>query len=84
MIESLHVGTPVLLSREVALSGFVEETDLGWICSLETRNIAQKIRAAMQDIEKRKRINHCAPAIIKKSFSPQTLIPQYLELYGKA
>jgi len=82
VIESLHAGTPVLLSREVGLSGFVKENDLGWICALEPKNIAEKIEAAIGDIEKRKRINHCAPSIIQTYFSAEKLVPQYLQLYN--
>ncbi len=82
VIESLHVGTPVLLSREVGLSGFVEENNLGWICTLRPEDIAQKIEAAVHETEKRERIKTCAPAVIQKYFSAETLIPQYLRLYA--
>lgn len=82
VIESLHVGTPVLLSQEVGLSEFVAQNDLGWICTLDPQNIAQKIEAAVQDTKKRERIKNCAPVVIKKYFSAETLIPQYLQLYA--
>jgi glycosyltransferase involved in cell wall biosynthesis len=81
IVESLHAGTPVLLSEKVGLSGFVESHDLGWVCSLDPEDIAQKIKAAIDDIEKRKRIHHSAASIIRHYFSPETLIPQYLQLY---
>jgi glycosyltransferase involved in cell wall biosynthesis len=71
-----------LVSREVGLSGFVKENDLGWICTLEPEDIANKIEAAIHDVEKRKRINHCAPGIIQTHFSAEKLIPQYLQLYN--
>ncbi|HEY2725959.1 MAG TPA: glycosyltransferase, partial [Parafilimonas sp.] len=76
VIESLHVGTPVLLSQEVGLSQFVAENNLGWICTLSSEDITQKIEAAVQDTEKRERIKNCAPKIIQKYFSAETLIPQ--------
>jgi glycosyltransferase involved in cell wall biosynthesis len=82
VIESLHAGTPVLLSREVGLSGFVQENGLGWICTLDPKNIAAQIEAAIHDVEKRKQVQHCAPAVIQKHFSPEKLVPQYLELYN--
>ena len=81
VIESLHVGTPVLLSQEVGLSQFVAENNLGWICTLSSEDIAQKIEAAIQETEKRERIKNCAPTIIQKYFSAEILIPQYLRLY---
>lgn len=81
VIESLHAGTPVLLSAEVGLSKFVVEHDLGWVCSLKPEDIAEKIEIAITEVEKRKRINNCGSAIIRKYFSAETLIPQYLQLY---
>ena len=81
VIESLHVGTPVLLSSEVGLSGFVAEHNLGWICTLNPENITKKIEAAIQDTGKHERIKNYAPACVKKYFSAEMLIPQYLQLY---
>lgn len=81
VIESLHVGTPVLLSHEVGLFEFVYEQNLGWVCTLKPQDIAKAIEVAVRDTAKRERINKCAPFIIKKYFSPATVIPQYLQLY---
>jgi glycosyltransferase involved in cell wall biosynthesis len=81
VVESLHVGTPVLLSQEVGLSGFVAEHNLGWICTLNPENIAQNIEAAVRDTTKCERIKNCAPVTIQKYFSAETLIPQYQQLY---
>lgn len=82
VIESLHVGTPVLITREVGLSGFVEEHNFGWVCTREPADIAKKIEAAIQDIERRKWINNNAPGVIQKHFSADTLIPPYVKLYN--
>ncbi len=82
VIEALHVGTPVLLSAKVGLSKFVAAQNLGWICSLAPGDIAEKIDAAIQNPEKRERILQSAPSIVQEYFSPETLIPQYLQLYN--
>jgi glycosyltransferase involved in cell wall biosynthesis len=34
VIESLHMGTAVLVSQDVALANFVQKQDAGWVCSL--------------------------------------------------
>lgn len=81
VVESLHAGTPVLLSAEIGLSPFVVQENLGWISTLQPADIRQKLEEAMADTGKRERIKQCAPLIIKKYFSPGTLIPQYLQLY---
>lgn len=82
VVESLHAGTPALLTREVGLSGFVEAHDLGWVCKPEPAAIAKQIEASLQDVEKRKRVARCAPAIIQQHFSAGALVPRYLDLYA--
>ncbi len=81
VVESLHVGTPVLLSAEVGLSRFVSEQALGWVCELQVQDIKKNIEAAVQNIHQRKRIIKSAPLIIKNHFSEEKLIPQYLYQY---
>lgn len=82
VIEALHVGTPVLLTRGVGLSKFVEENDLGWITEPEPGAIKNAFEKAIADDEKRARISETAPCIIQKNFSPSVLIPQYRLLYS--
>ncbi len=82
VVESLHVGTPVLLSSNVGLSTFIATHNLGWICSLEPEDIAEKIESAILDTEMRKTIHTHAPAIVKKYFSENRLIPEYLYNYN--
>ena len=43
VIESLHVGTPVLVSQQVGLATFVEKEKLGWVTSLQADDIARKL-----------------------------------------
>lgn len=83
IIESLSVGTPVLVSKHVGLADYVEENDLGWVCSLVIEDIRFRILKASEDLEKRKRIRNTAPIIISKDFSDEVLVRQYLELYDR-
>lgn len=81
IIESLYVGTPVLISDVTGLSDFVKEYDLGWICTTEIDNIASKINEAMQDKKKGEAICKKAPAIVSTHFSEEKLIPGYISQY---
>jgi len=81
VIESLSVGTPVLISERVGLADYVAVNELGWICSLEPNDIAEKITEAYGAIAKRQKINSTAPFIIEKDFNEEALVGRYLEFY---
>src|SRR5436190_12009760 len=53
VIESLSVGTPVLLSKQVGLSKYVEENDLGWITPIEVNKVTSALEQLYRDKEKR-------------------------------
>ena len=82
VIESLSVGTPVLLSNQVGLADYVEITGLGWITTLDVDSIANKIKEAYVDSEKQAKIRDAAPGIILKDFNTKNLTSQYLSLYN--
>ncbi|MEL6720071.1 MAG: glycosyltransferase [Bacteroidota bacterium] len=81
VIESLAVGTPVLLSDQVGLSDYVQEKQLGWICPLEVN----KIQEYLQDIFKQKEalatIRSKAAEQIYRDFSAENIARQYVEAY---
>ncbi|MGN8059089.1 XrtY-associated glycosyltransferase XYAG1 [Pedobacter sp. 22163] len=81
VIESLSIGTPVLVSDKVGLSDYVSEKQLGWICKLDANDIKVTILNAFHDQEKRKKIGQMAPEIIRKDFDDQILANRYLEMY---
>ncbi|MGN6214163.1 XrtY-associated glycosyltransferase XYAG1 [Parafilimonas sp.] len=81
VIEALHAGTPVLVTEGVALSAFVKEHGLGWVCKTEPTSIQDALEAAMQDKAKRCAITQAAPGIVEKYFSPEVLIKQYRDIY---
>src|SRR5206468_10255817 len=49
VIEALHMGTAVLVSEDVGLSGFVKEKDMGWVSTLEVNDIMEKLSEAYHD-----------------------------------
>lgn len=83
VIESLHMGTPVLISGEVALSAFVKQKNLGWITSLNADEVAETIINARADQEKLKWIQENGRQVIAESFAEKVLIGQYVQQYQK-
>lgn len=82
VIESLHVGTPVIVSKGVGLSSFVETTGLGWVTSLTTEAIRDTILAAYNDRTRREWIRASSRSVIQNCFDVPTLISKYLEEYS--
>jgi len=83
VIESLHMGTAVLVSEEVALSGFVRDTKLGWVTSLEVDDVAKQLTAAYTDQGHRNWIRENGRELIAASFSEKKLIGDYVMEYSK-
>jgi len=83
VIESLYVGTPVLISAQVGLSSYVKQSDLGWIVDLNAKDIADNISSAAMFSDKKTSINTNAHYQIKEEFSAQVLVKKYLEVYDK-
>lgn len=81
VIESLSAGTPVLVSQQVGLSDYVNERQLGWICTLEINDIKEKLINSYHAQEARAKIRRLAPEIIRKDFDDQILANRYLEMY---
>jgi len=81
VIESLSVGTAVLISNKVGLATFVRKNNLGWICktsSSSVRDSISKINASpgVLDI-----IREFAPPIVVSQFNEDKLIKAYLQMY---
>lgn len=81
VVESLSVGTPVLISKFVGLADYVADKNLGWVTGLNIEEIKTGIIQAYQDIEKRKEIRTTAPLQINADFNDDTLVKQYIDLY---
>jgi glycosyltransferase involved in cell wall biosynthesis len=83
VIESLSVGTAVLLSDQVGLADYVIENELGWIANLTIESIQREILSAYNNSTKRVKIREEAPKIIRKDFNSETLVQKYINLYNQ-
>jgi glycosyltransferase involved in cell wall biosynthesis len=81
VIESLHVGTAVLISEDVALADFVNKQDAGWVSTLEVNNIVQRLTEANAQTGKLADIRANGRQIIENNFSEKILIANYVESY---
>ena len=83
VIESLSVGTPVLISKYVGLADYVADNNLGWICDLDQDNIAACINNIEKDRGKLSAIRGKAPGLIRNDYSDIILIKKYLDMYNQ-
>lgn len=81
VIESLAMGTPVLVSEEVGLADYVGENNLGWVTSLNKEEIIDNIIRSFTDKGKRAAIRENAADVIRNNFNEQTLVLSYTEMY---
>ncbi|MFD0941979.1 XrtY-associated glycosyltransferase XYAG1 [Pedobacter boryungensis] len=83
VIESLSVGTPVLIANEVGLSDYVKDKKLGWVTSLSPQDIQQNLILAFNDDELKSKIRANAPKIISEDFDEKNLIQKYITFYNQ-
>ena len=81
VIESLSVGTAVLLSDQVGLADYVQQKELGWITKLESAEIEFNLKRAYHEKEVRIRIRKHGGQIIGKNFGAESLVKRYIDLY---
>lgn len=83
VVESLSVGTAVLLSKSVGLSDFVLENNLGWVYNNTNEDLKVKLDEIYANREKLIDIAEKAPAIVNNKFSTTYIIQNYLNLYAQ-
>jgi len=81
VIESLGVGTAVLISENVGLADYVKDNELGWICAIEPKSVADAINLVYKNRDELKRIRGQAPQIISNDFDEDNLVKLYIEMY---
>jgi glycosyltransferase involved in cell wall biosynthesis len=82
VIESLSVGTAVLISQNVGLYDYVQQKSLGWICETNATSISTHINTICSNFkDELLRIRKDAPAIIYNDFDPDILVEKYLDMY---
>lgn len=83
VIESLSIGTAVLISDQVGLSDYVTEKKLGWITDLTPKNITEQLIKAFESGNSRTIIRKTGPKIIIEDFDSKNLIQKYINLYSQ-
>jgi len=84
VIESLSVGTAVLISKGVGLADHVHQRQLGWVCEATWQSFSDAISNIISNEQaKLKEIRTTAPEIIRHDFSKSTLVKRYIDLYKK-
>ena len=82
VIESLSVGTAVLVSQNVGLADYVQNNKLGWLCETNAASISTAINNISNNCKPElERIREQSPAIIYNDFDPRNLVQKYLAMY---
>jgi glycosyltransferase involved in cell wall biosynthesis len=81
VIESLAVGTAVLISNKVGLAGYVKKNNLGWVCETTAIAIKNSLFAIFHSRGMLEVIREFAPVRIVNTFNDDTLIKSYLQMY---
>ncbi len=83
VVESLAMGTPVLLSNEVGLADYVTKNNFGWVVGLTESEITSAITSSYAESVKRNAIKITAPRRITSDFDDQGLVSEYLNMYER-
>ncbi len=81
VIESLHVGTPVLVSDKVGLAKFVTEENMGWVTDLDSMHVAEMLKLIKSKPQALVDIQQNSRGVVDRLFSERELIRQYSERY---
>lgn len=81
VIESLAMGTPVLISENVGLYDYVINNNFGWVVPNEPDQLKATLIESFEDEQKRAEIKENAPKKIRAAFNENRLINQYTEMY---
>jgi glycosyltransferase involved in cell wall biosynthesis len=81
VIESLSVGTPVLISDQVGLCAYVVKEDLGWVTSLEIDQVVATLEKCISEKAKSANIQASAAAQIHNEYSDEVLTDKYVDFY---
>ena len=81
VIESLSVGTAVLISKNVGLFNYVEENELGWACENGAESFRKLVESIYNNRDSLARIRQQAPELIRKDFEEENLRKRYLDMY---
>jgi glycosyltransferase involved in cell wall biosynthesis len=83
VIESLSVGTPVLVSEKVGLADYVKENGIGWICQTNAISVSNAINTIYDHKDMLDAIRAYAPSKIENDFNKERLVKRYIDMYDK-
>ena len=81
VIESLAMGTPVLISNMVGLSTYISDNQLGWISGIDPLHIKEILEQVYAERDRLPTMSAAAPALMQRDFDRSRLVNKYIELY---
>jgi glycosyltransferase involved in cell wall biosynthesis len=82
VIESLSLGTAVLISENVGLAGYVEHNKFGWVCQTTVNSVSAAINNIGCNLRNElDRISEAAPTVVRDDFTGYKLTQQYIYYY---
>jgi len=81
VIESLAMGTPVLISNMVGLSTYISDNQLGWISGIDPQHIKEVLEQVYAERDKLPAMSAAAPVLMQRDFDRSRLVNKYIELY---
>jgi glycosyltransferase involved in cell wall biosynthesis len=83
VIESLSMGTAVLISTHVGLADYVSTNNLGWVFNLDELSLKNTINEAARQPDKLMQIRNDAPLQVRADFNEEKLTQQYIAMYDQ-
>jgi glycosyltransferase involved in cell wall biosynthesis len=83
VIESLSVGTPVLITENVGLADYVKKNNLGWVCEKNASSVSERINLIGNQKEVLEEIRDRAPGKILADFEETKLVRKYIDMYNQ-
>ncbi|SDG09672.1 XrtY-associated glycosyltransferase XYAG1 [Chitinophaga filiformis] len=81
VIESLAMGTPVLISNMVGLSTYISDNQLGWISGIDPQHIREILEQVYAERDRLPAMSAAAPVLMQRDFDRSRLVNKYIELY---
>lgn len=82
VLESLAQGTAVIVSKNVGLSDFVSDNNLGWVYDGSVNNLVEVLNESKTSPQKLKNIRETSTSIIESNFSEENISNRYIAMYN--
>jgi glycosyltransferase involved in cell wall biosynthesis len=79
--ESMHLGTPVVISDQVHIHDNVAASESGWVSDCSVAGLTQSIRQALSDPQRLKRRGENAKTYAQSHYCWETIAPLMLTAY---